>query len=267
MRQTVPILMYHSVDYKCDPAYRRWAVSPSTFKRHMSLITEANCIPITVSQFIEMRNSGEKLPQKAVVITFDDGLQDFLHGAVPVLQHYGFAATLYVVAGLVGKTSRWLADLGEAERPMLTWRELREVASLGIEVGGHSMTHPKLDILTITDATQEVQRSKSTLEENLGQAVRSFAYPHGYSTSALRRAVQETGYTSACRVRHALSSSNEDSFALSRIIVEPEMKDETFIASLQGKGLPVAPPTERLISTAWRQVRRIRKSLSAASTA
>ena len=267
MRQIVPILMYHSVDFKCDPAYRRWAVSPSIFSHHMSLIAEANCNPITVSQFIEMRNAVEKLPQNAVVITFDDGLQDFLNGAVPILQHYGFAATLYVVAGLVGKASRWLADLGEAERPMLTWQELREVASLGIEIGGHSMTHPKLDILTIRDAAREIQLSKSTLEANLEQAVRSFAYPHGYSTSALRQTVQETGYTSACRVRHALSSSNEDSFALSRIIVEPEMNDATFIALLQGRGLPVAPPTERLITTAWRQVRRIRNSFSAASAA
>lgn len=258
MSEALPILMYHTIDTECDAAYRRWAVPPKTFGRHLDLIAARGFRPITVSSLIAHRERAEPLPPHTVVITFDDGLRDFLVGAMPELRRHDFPATLYVVSGHVNQTSTWLAPLGEGQRPMLNWDELRAVASQGIEIGGHTHTHPQLDLLPLSKALSELRQSKTILEDNLGLPVQSFAYPHGYASPATRRLVCEAGFTSACRVRHALSSTAENCFALSRIIMTTEISDEDLEMFLDGSGLPVAPPSDRLVATGWRLIRRFK---------
>ncbi|MGH7870054.1 MAG: polysaccharide deacetylase family protein [Candidatus Dormibacteraceae bacterium] len=98
--------------------------------------------------------SKQPVPEKTVVITFDDGFADFYREALPLLQNYRYTATLYVATGFVGGTSRWLGSCGEGDRPMLTWSTLREIAALGIEIGANTHTHPELDRL----APQKVER-------------------------------------------------------------------------------------------------------------
>jgi O-antigen biosynthesis protein len=262
---SIPILLYHSIDVKCADAYQRWAVPPHIFDRHMRLLSEAGCHAISVSELTALIRSGRDLRPQTIVITFDDGLQDFQTGAMPVLQRYGLSATLYVVAGCVGGQSRWLAPLGEGNRPMLSWEELRELQSAGVEIGAHTMSHPQLDILSPAKALEEISASKAALEDGLGERVLSFAYPHGYASATTRTMVREAGFSSACRVRHAFSSPDEDCFSLSRIIMTRDMDDEQIRALLGGSGLPIAPPTDRLVAHGWRFVRRIQHMRGAVS--
>ena len=135
MTGPLPILLYHSVDEQCADAYQRWAVPPDRFARQMAIIAEHDCRPVTVSALVAMLARSEPVPARTVVITFDDGLRDFLTGAVPILQRFNFPATLYAVAGCLGATSHWLEPLGEGARPMLSAGELRQVAALGFEIG------------------------------------------------------------------------------------------------------------------------------------
>ena len=258
MPHHVPILMYHSVDKECSDAYRRWTMSPANFGRQMKLLAENEYRPVSVSELVGQLNAGGTIPPKTVAITFDDGLRDFLTGAMPVLQHYRFPATLYVVSGCVGATGRWLAPLGEGSRAMLNWEELRSLALDGIEIGAHTHSHPQLDLLRADTAFAEIRNSKTELERGLGQCVQSFAYPHGYASFVTRRLVQEAGFTSACRVRHALSSTSENFFAMSRIIMTHDISDKDLMRYLNGTGLPIAPPCDRSISRAWRLVRRFK---------
>ena len=254
----IPILVYHSVDVACAPDYRRWMVTPERFARQMGYLSDNEYNPVSVSQLTSALVAGTPLPPRPVAITFDDGLRDFRIGALPILERFHFVATLYVVASYVGGTSRWLSDLGEGNRPMLGWDELRELDAAGIELGAHSCTHPQLDIIARDAAASEIIDSKRALENGLGRPIRSFAYPHGYATPALRRVVQRAGFDSACRVRHAVSSRRENRYALSRIVITDDITEEGMDNLLSDAYLPIAPPPDRLISDGWRLARRLK---------
>lgn len=259
MTRPIPILMYHSVDDRFDRRYSRWSVTPRRFARHMQTLRDGGWQVLTVSALADRLDSGRSLPERCVALTFDDGLADFARGALPVLQRFGFDATLYVVAGQVGKTGAWLDALGEGDRPMLSAADLRVLAATGIEIGGHSMTHPELDLLSKADAAGEIGRSRKVLEDMIDAPVRSFAYPHGYATAATRRLVREAGYDTAVRVRHAISSDDEDRFGLSRLIITEDYDEAGLAALLDGDTVPVAPTQDRPLATAWRMVRRARQ--------
>jgi peptidoglycan/xylan/chitin deacetylase (PgdA/CDA1 family) len=257
--KTVPILMYHSVSDHADKRYARWCVSPRKFELHMSVLADAGYQVFTVSELVDRIQAGLPSPGNCVALTFDDGLLDFKTDAAPILKRFGFPATLYVVAGLLGKTSTWLADLGEGMRPMLKECDLLPLVEQGIEIGGHSMTHPQLDILTAEAARYEIETSRLELERIIGQPVRSFAYPHGYASSTTRRLTREAGYTSAARVCHAVSTHGENPFGLSRLIISEEHHEAKLLSLLQAKGVPIAPPQTRIASVGWRAVRRVCK--------
>lgn len=251
MKLKIPILLYHSIaEYAAGP-FRQWVVSPAVFAAQMAYLDQRGYTPLTVSQLVQARPNP---PARPVVITFDDGFADFYTNALPVLQCYDFAATLFITTAFVGNSSGWLhrADA----RPMLTWPQIGTIRAAGVEIGAHSHTHPQLDTLPVAAAGEEIRRSKLILEQHLGCPVVTFAYPHGYYSPAVRRLVQQAGYTSACAVKHAISSTADDRFALARIIVAGDTEMGGFSQLLAGTGLWLAPFPERLPTKGWRLFRR-----------
>ena len=260
MRTQVPILLYHSIAKHVAPRYRKWAVRPEMFSAQMRYLHENGYTPMTVTEFVTtMRNRQIRLSTQPVVLTFDDGLADFYSHALPILNHYDFVATLYLTTGFIGRTSRWLSRQGEGERPMLTWQQVAEISACGVECGAHSHSHPELDILPLALVQDELIRSKAILQERIDQPVSSFAYPHGYYTPQVRQLVQEAGYSSACAVKHAMSSTHDDPFALARIIVARDVDIKEFANLLAGSHLRVAPKAERQRTKVWRFVRILRQ--------
>ena len=264
MRDALPILLYHSVDWERPDGYGRWVVTPARFEAHLSAVRDEGFLPITVEAFAMARASGERLPARTVIITFDDGLVDFLYGAMPILSRFGFPATLYVTSGYVGGSARWLADLGQGDRLMLSWKQIASLAEAGIEIGAHSISHPQLDLLGRERTLSEIVGSRKAIEAAIGRPVRTFAYPHGYATGMTKRIVEDAGFLAACGVRHAFSSSREDRFRLSRIIVDQSMGAREISQFLAGKGLPVAPAAFRPAVFGWRQARRVKQLLASA---
>jgi peptidoglycan/xylan/chitin deacetylase (PgdA/CDA1 family) len=254
----VPILMYHSVSDQATRKYSPFAVSPALFAQQMEYLHQQHYTPITVTNFMEIRTRGEQpLPEKPVLLTFDDGLADFYTGALPILQQYNFPATLYVVTGFMNGTSRWLLSEGEGNRPMLTWEQLAEIQAAGVECGGHTHTHPQLDTISLARARNEITQCKKILEDHLGQEVRSFAYPYGYHTNAVKQAVQDAGYTSACAVKYEMCAEDTDLFALKRLMVGPT----TTLAALEallttGYTSVLTGMYKRARTPVWRVVRR-----------
>jgi O-antigen biosynthesis protein len=259
MRRPVPILLYHSVDESCSAAYAPWNVPPETFAHHMQLLALEGYRPLTISTLMSIRTMAHDLPERAVVITFDDGLRDFMTGALPILARHGFPATLFVVSGLLGKSSAWLTALGEGGRAMLSEEELRTVSQQNVEIGAHTHTHPQLDLLSKEKARAEIFGSKAVLEDILARPVQSFAYPHGYASNTTRNLVGEAGFTAACRVRNSLSALNEDRFALARINISPGLSDEAFLGLVRGDRLAIAPPVETIPVKGWRLIRQIKQ--------
>lgn len=259
----IPILLYHSISEKVAPLFQKWAVHPVRFSEQLDFLRSHGYTPLSVAQLAEARTGGRCLPERPVVITFDDGFADFYTGALPALKKHGFVATLFLTTDHIGKTSRWLTAEGEGDRPMLSWEQVSELGRYGVECGAHTRTHPQLDTLSRTRARDEIVGSKGALERNLGKPVVSFAYPHGYHSATTKTLVKQAGFSAACAVKHAMSNQTDDPFALARIIVEAETDLPTFKDLLSGRGLQPAPSGERWQTKGWRMARRLQQSLRA----
>ena len=261
-RISVPILMYHSISNQATKRFRQFAVPPPLFARQMNYLSRQAYTPVSVTQLASVLfaggTTGEALPERPVVITFDDGFADFYGEALPVLDRYGFTATLYVTTAFVNKASRWLRREGEGARPMLTWDQIAEISTRRIEIGAHSHRHLQLDTLPHALAREEITLCKRILEDRLGKAVHSFAYPFGYSSPTVRRFVRAVGFRSACAVKHSLSSEASDPFALARLMVDPDTDVEAF-GALLSTGHSTSPLTalyRRVRTPIWQPIRR-----------
>jgi peptidoglycan/xylan/chitin deacetylase (PgdA/CDA1 family) len=256
-KKKIPILMYHSVSDHASRRFRPFAVSPALFADHLAYLHQHAYTPLTVTQFINARaRGGSGLPERPVILTFDDGFADFYTWAFPVLQKYGFNATLYVATAFVNGTSLWL-HREEANRLMLTWNQLTEISAGGIECGGHSHSHPQLDTLPLSMVCDEIVQCKRLLEHHLDQEVSSFAYPYGYHTAAIKQMVGEAGYTSACAVKYEMCSETTDPFALTRLMVRPVTSVDA-LATLLSSGYPTVftEVYKRARIPVWRFARR-----------
>jgi peptidoglycan/xylan/chitin deacetylase (PgdA/CDA1 family) len=161
------------------------------------------------------------------------------------------------VTGYMNGTSRWLLAEGEGNRPMLTWERLAEIQAAGVECGGHTHYHPQLDTIPLTRAREEIVQCKKILEDRLGRQIYSFAYPYGYHTAAVKQAVQEAGYTSACAVKYEMCAENTDPFALKRLMVGPTTTIPALEALLTtGYTSALTSIYKRARTPVWRIVRR-----------
>ncbi|HZE04439.1 MAG TPA: polysaccharide deacetylase family protein [Solirubrobacteraceae bacterium] len=251
MSSHIPILCYHSLATAAEDWIAPFTVTPRVFEAHLDAIGAAGATTMTVSALADaLGDPTVGLPPRPVLVTFDDGFADFAGAAHPALAARGMAATLYVTTGYV-ETGR-----GPGGDPMLDWPAVLGLRDAGVEMGAHSHTHPQLDTLSRERARYEIELCKAVLEERLGSRVRSFAYPHGYSSAGVRRLVREAGYDSACAVGNALSHPHDDVMRLARIMVRATTTADDVAAWMEGFGAPVAPRHERMRTRAWRAYRR-----------
>jgi peptidoglycan/xylan/chitin deacetylase (PgdA/CDA1 family) len=215
----MPILMYHQVTPRPMPAFRKYAVTPRMFAAQMHWLALNGYVSITLDRLLAHRSGRGALPKRPVIITFDDGFQDCLEHAVPILQTHGFTAIFYLVAGLMGKTSEWLIAERGVSFPLMDWTAARQLAAAGFQCGAHTLSHPRLADLGATACQVELCESRWLLEDRLGQEVRHLAYPFGSYDEQVRTLAIEAGYRSACSVRIGLSTPDDDLLALHRVPV------------------------------------------------
>ena len=250
----IPILLYHSVSRTASQKTARIAVTPDAFARHLDAVVEGGRTVLTVSEYARALEE-RCLPDRPLVITFDDGYADFYDQALPALEARGLRCTLYVTTGfLEGRPG--LREERRPEDPFLDWGRLRELAARGVEIGGHSHSHLHLDTLTDALASHEITSCKALLEDELQTPVTTFAYPHGFSSASLRRLVVAAGYTSACGVRNAFSSADDDPFLLARLMLLDTTTERELRRWLEGVGARVAPRREFLRTRLFRRYRR-----------
>jgi peptidoglycan/xylan/chitin deacetylase (PgdA/CDA1 family) len=261
MGSPIPLLLYHSVSSDPPTWAVPWTVAPERFRDHMNELVDTGSTPLTISALVDLITDKKPLPARVVGVTFDDGFADFRTTAAPIMAERMIAHTLYVTTGaLVPRTGR--EDLRLPAASMLQWSQLAELEAMGTELGGHSHSHPELDTLATAHAWDEVVRPKKLLEEWLGHPVRSFAYPHGYSSPRLRRLVVDAGYQSACAVRDSFSSPDDNLFSLARIIVRPDSTREDIRSWMQGVGAANKGSDEWHRTRLWRWFRQARSLVS-----
>lgn len=226
----VPILMYHEVTPTPASNFRFYSVTPEVFGRQMRFLARAGYSTLSLDDLAHRCASRAPLPSRSVIITFDDGFRSCIEHAVPHLERFGFSATFFVVAGLVGGGSQWLREILGHELPLADWGLLRWLSGRGFTCGAHSLSHPHLTQLSPDARQHELAESKRMLEAQLERPVAHLAYPYGEYDPEIRAMVQELGYRTACAVRGGLSGLDSDVYALRRIAVggEDSMLDFAF---------------------------------------
>jgi peptidoglycan/xylan/chitin deacetylase (PgdA/CDA1 family) len=257
-KKKIPILMYHSISQSANPKFKQLAVLSASFAEQMAYLYQHFYTPINVTQLVRMLSIEKSaLPERPVVLTFDDGFADFFTHALPTLEKFNFTATLYITTGYIGSTSRWLRPEGETSRLMLTWDQIAEINTRGIECGAYTHSHPQLDTLPLPVARKEIVKSKELLEWHLGQEVTSFAYPFGYYTTAVRQQVRQAGFTSACAVKFAMNLETTDFFTLERLMVTADTDIKAFASLVTGRSPLIKKMYVRARIPVWQVIRRV----------
>ena len=217
MSARVPILMYHEVTPTPVERYRKYTVTPAELASQLAWLRSRRYTSVDLDAVHAAFRGEGKLPARPVVITFDDGSRDCLEYAVPALLASGFSATFYIVAGLVGSTTRWLpAEVG-FELPTADWPALRAAERDGMRCEAHSVTHPRLARVDDDQARDELERGRALLEEGLGHPVRHLAYPFGSNVPRTREIAREAGYLTACTTHEAIAARHDELLGLPRV--------------------------------------------------
>ncbi len=249
---TVPILCYHAVGEDTGGPLAPWAMSTARFDEHLDALADAGYVPLALEDLLtRVHDRGAAVPERTVVLTVDDGYADMADTIWPRLADRGWPATLFVTTGLVGGSF--------LDRPMLSRGQLVDLAADGLALGAHGHRHLALDAVDRAVARDEIHRSRDLLAAWTGRPVTTFAYPHGHHDRATRQLVVEAGFRGACGVKQALSSTEDDRFALARIMPTGVTGAAELVTRLADPRTPTARGgRERLRTTAYRYVRRAR---------
>lgn len=189
-----PILMYHGVGQVEEDPFGLF-VSPETFAHQMRVLNLMGLQGVSLGQFGDAIEQGRG--DGLVGLTFDDGYRDVLTWVPPVLEKYGFTATMFAVSRLTGGENVWDPP---PRRPLMSQDDLRDLASRGWEVGSHTLTHARLTEVAPERASHEISASRVALADVTGTAPRSFCYPYGSVNEEAVNAVRHAGYTYGCAV-------------------------------------------------------------------
>ena len=257
--RVIPILAYHSIGTHPSRSIRHHTVTPEAFSAQMLYLREAGFTALTLRELVAARQASHlPAPERPVVITFDDGFADFAEHAVPSMKAVGFTATLFITLELVEPGTGVNGTGWRPPEPMLTWSQVEAIHADGFEIGGHGCSHLALDTLPPHRVNVELQTCKQQLEQRLGAAVTSFAYPFGYATRRVRQAAIDAGYSAACGMKHGLSSWEDDLYELTRLTIFDSTSLGRFVRRVEGHGVRIAPRHARLRTRARGVPRRAR---------
>ena len=223
--RSLVVLMYHKVN---DVLGNSVTVPVSLFDEQLAQLAELGYTPVSLEDVLAYYRDRVPLPERAVLITFDDGYLDNLENAVPVLRRHGYPAVLFVPIGYLDESrplphDEHLAANGILNRT-LDWEQLRDLEAAGVRIESHGIGHRPLADLELDEATREVTLSKLRLEERLGRPIQAFAYVKGSEAhyrpvhlSLLRQAGYELAFTSIS----GGNGAHTDPLQLHRYNVEP----------------------------------------------
>ncbi len=213
----VPILYYHSVLPDAEvTTHNEVTISPEKLKEELMIVKELGYTTITISELTDYLNNNNPIPEKSIVITFDDGYTDNYVHAFPILKELNMKATIFMIASQV--------DSGY----YMSASQLKEMSDYGIDIESHTDNHVYLDKLSYEKQLKELKDSKEKLEKILGKNVTSIAYPYGNYNEDTKRAVIDAGYTLAFTTNKGLAKRTNNKIELNRIYVSSDYSLELF---------------------------------------
>lgn len=229
----IPILMYHKVNPNPGTGGLGLRVPPDKFEWQMKYLKKNGYETISLVDVMDHFEKGKHLPDKPIVITFDDGYLDNYQFAYPIMQKYGFTGTIFVVSKAIGNTNFFDVEKKlQPENRIMDWNEIRELDAAGFTIGAHTVDHPHLAEVTPEVARYQIEESKRALEHGLKKPVEVFCYPYGSYNDTVAQITKEAGYRAAVTTELGLAKITSDPFKLHRIRVTGHYSNEKFIEEL-----------------------------------
>ena len=233
----IPILMYHKID-ACPAGAKvpHHYVHPARFSAHLRALTSFGFQTTTLSGAVSMLNGNLAQTKKPIVLTFDDGYENFVSKAVPAMLNTKATGTVFVVTGQFGGTNAWDTALGDVPESLMTAEDIVKVAAMGFEIGSHSVNHARLATVAPEVAHREIVDSKRAIGTLLGKEPDVFCYPYGSYTDDVLHAVEQAGYSAACSVEKGWNDANTDRFRMKRVNVRRDTSSPILFWKLWSQG-------------------------------
>lgn len=244
------VLMYHAVGGPAEPP-SCYVVPRARFGWQLAWLRLARYRIIALGDLVACLRENRIAPARSVVLTFDDGFLDNHAEALPLLRRARARATVFMVVDAIGGTAWWPSDRALARRKLMSAGHLADLQAAGIEIGAHTLTHPALTSLDPKQRDEEIAGARARLAERLGSPVRTFAYPFGDCSPAVRDAVERAGFDAACCSRAGFADPAAPLHELPR--VEVRGTDSLFAFTLmlrRGHRKPGAATTKVLAEAA-----------------
>ncbi|MFM5172847.1 polysaccharide deacetylase family protein [Aeromonas veronii] len=225
LRREMPVIMYHRfIEQDSEKGVHGTWMPITMFEKHLRLM---KCLGYETLTFRDLADKGFihrlQYGKKYLMITADDGYQDNLTRMLPLLEKYGYKAVVYVVTG--EGYNRW--DVEHPTNPdtkvsLMSGEQVKALAASGhVEIGGHTLTHPRLSKLTPEQQAHEIQENKRQLEALLGHPLLSFAYPYGDMNESAKEQAITAGYRFAVATNSGPKAMHQDPFQIRRIAIFP----------------------------------------------
>lgn len=273
----MPILAYHRlVEETPADDYTFICLTRERFEQQMKWFARLGYRTLSLEEAGRRLVAGERIPPRHFVITFDDGYVDTLTVGAPILQRFGFTATVFVVSSLVGKRNSW--DEGKANQaPLMGWDQIKEWLRAGFSVGSHTTSHPHLNRLSGDEVRHELVESRRQLEAELGVPVQTFCHPYGDWSYDILPYVRDAGYLVACNDSGRLEHGR---FILARVnpcywppILTPLVRSQRWYFALNRSGALALPQRGMAVARRvfaprpWTMVRAPQTDVAAAQSA
>ncbi len=204
-----PILEYHMVTEDPRPGAEPYTVAPEDFAAQLDHLTAEGYTTITPQDYARARKGKQQLPEKPVILSFDDGYEDNARVVLPMLRERGMKAVFYMVTNDIGQDG------------YLTWDDLRALEHAGMEIGSHTANHLPLTTLTREQQRDEVRLSKLLLEWNGMKTIFSFSYPNGAYDDEIVQMLAEEMYLTAVTGEAGLNNFMTNPYLLHRVNIPP----------------------------------------------
>jgi peptidoglycan/xylan/chitin deacetylase (PgdA/CDA1 family) len=207
----LPVLLYHDIGLPTPLAENPiLTIRPIAFERHLRCLRRLGYTWISAAQWLAWLEKGTPIPDKPILLTFDDGCANLAENALPVLERHGVSATIFVIT----RRSSWVG------LPLMTMDQIKHWFARGFEIGGHSRTHPRLTALGATELHEQVSGCRTDLIEAGMRPVLSFAYPKGLYDKEVRSVVG-SNFRIAFTTDEGLNDLRTDLLLMRRTMVRP----------------------------------------------
>jgi len=202
----IPILMYHSIDN--NNVF--FTVKLEVFKKQMKYLKDNDYSVISLTELVRILESNNNLPDKTIVLTFDDGFGDNYSNVFPILKKHNFPATIFLITGLINKE---MNNSQNIPLKILNWEQIQEMHNSGlIDFQPHTVNHQELNEKEIIDSRKEI-------EERLNKKCELFAYPRGLYNNKIIDILKDNGFKASRTLKNGKVNKGDNLFELKRISV------------------------------------------------